>query len=198
VTDAQPAPLPRVRRDRQQVLAAACGLADASGLEATTLSAVARALGIRTPSLYRHVESHAALIEGIATTALSELADTLRAAAAGRSGPDAARAVAHAYRRYAHEHPGRYAATTALAAGAGHDAFRAAASSVLTVLQATLRAWELTDAEEIDVIRGFRAALHGFVTLERIGGFALTRPPDASFAVLVDTLVAGLGAAATR
>ena len=184
----------RARLDREQVLAAACRLADERGLEETTLSAVAREVGIRTPSLYRHVDSHAALVEGMATTALGELHAKLSDAAAGRSGPPALHAVASAYREYAHEHPGRYAATTSFAVRAGHDDFAVAAVAIVEVLRATLRHWDLDDDAIIDAIRGLRASLHGFVTLESTGGFGLDRSTDASFDALVHTLVAGLDA----
>lgn len=185
----------RARLDRQQVLRAACELADRDGLDATTLSALARELGIRTPSLYRHVESLAALVEGIATIALDELRAAMADAAAGRSGPEAVRAGAHAYRAYAQRHPGRYAATTAFAVRAGHDAFLHAATALVEILRATLRHWNLDDDRQVDAIRGLRAALHGFVEIERTGGFGMDRSPDASFDVLVTTIIAGLDAA---
>jgi AcrR family transcriptional regulator len=182
----------RPRLDRTAVIDAACQMADERGLPATTLTALAGELGIRTPSLYRHVDSLAALVEAIATRALDDLRGHLADAAAGRSGPDAVHAVATAYRRYAHEHPGRYEATTAFAVSQGHDAFRDAAAGILEVLSATLRHWHLGDDAEVDAIRGLRAALHGFVAIERAGGFAMDRSVDRSFAALVDSLIAGL------
>lgn len=198
MSDAPPqAPARRPRLNRAQVLRAAAELADREGLADTTLSALARELGIRTPSLYRHVDSLAALIEGIATIALEELHAAMSAAAAGRSGPDAVRASADAYRTYAMEHPGRYAATTAFAVRAGHDEFARAAAALVDVLRATLRHWSLDDDQQVDAIRGLRAALHGFVEIERTGGFGMQRAPDDSFATLTSTLVAGLDATAT-
>lgn len=182
----------RARLNREQVLAAGAELADEQGLEATTLAALAARVGIRTPSLYKHVDSHAALVEGIATAALADLHRELSTAVAGRSGPPAVHAAAAAYRAYAHAHPGRYAAATAVAARSTHEEFRAAATNVLVVLQAALRHWELTADDEVDAIRGLRATLHGFVTLERAGGFGLDRSPDASFEALIDSLIAGL------
>lgn len=194
-TATTPAPR-RARLNRGQVLQAAAELADRDGLDATTLSALARELGIRTPSLYRHVESLAALIEGIATIAVEELRAAMSDAAAGRSGPDAVRESARAYRAYATAHPGRYAATTAFAVQAGHDAFAQAAAALVDILRATLRHWALDDDRQVDAIRGMRAALHGFVEIERTGGFGMDRAPDASFEALLTTLVAGLDAAA--
>lgn len=184
----------RPRLNRGQVIDAACEMADADGLDATTLSALARRLEIRTPSLYRHVDSHSALVAAIAARGLDDLHARLSAAAAGRSGRAAVHAVAGAYRRYAHEHPGRYAATTAYDAIRAHKAGGPASEAILDVLSATLRQWELSDDARIDAIRGLRAAMHGFVALERSAGFAMDQPVDGSFTALVDALIAGLDA----
>ena len=50
---------------------------------------------------------------------------------------------------------------------------------------------ELADA--VHAIRGIRGALHGFVAVERMGGFALDVSVDESFERLVAALAAGLG-----
>ncbi|MBO9533978.1 MAG: WHG domain-containing protein [Solirubrobacteraceae bacterium] len=184
----------RARLNPEQVVQAACDMADAEGLEATTLSALARALGIQPPSLYRHIDSYGALIAAIAARGLEDLRERLSSAAAGRSGPTAVHAVADAYRAYAHEHPGRYAATTAFGTIRGHDAYGTAGQAILDVLSATLREWDLDDPARIDAIRGLRAALHGFVSLERSHGFAMDQSVDGSFTALVNALIAGLDA----
>ena len=67
-----------------------------------------------------------------------------------------------------------------------------AAARLLALLGAILRAWELDEQQTIDAIRVLRSGLHGFVALERGGGFALARDLDASFERLTDTLLAGL------
>ena len=46
----------------------------------------------------------------------------------------------------------------------------------------------------IDAIRGVRAALHGWVDLERRGGFGLPDDVEASFNALVELLISGLAA----
>jgi len=182
----------RQRLDTEQVLQAALALAD-EGLDQATFARLAQVLGVRAPSLYNHVNGRAALLRLITLRGLDDLADAIATAAAGRSGEDGVRAVAHAYRDYARAHPGAYEAT--LAAPDPADAeLRAAAERLLELLGAILRAWKLDDEQTIDAIRVLRSALHGFVALERGGGFALARDLDASFERLVDTVVAGLPA----
>ena len=55
-------PVARVPLDQEQVVNAAAELADAEGLDALTLTRVAKILGVRQPALYRHVESYQDLL----------------------------------------------------------------------------------------------------------------------------------------
>jgi AcrR family transcriptional regulator len=183
--------VPRRGLDTEQVLDAAVSLAD-EGLDQVTFARLAEILGVRAPSLYNHVNGRAALLRLIMLRGLGELADAIAAAAAGLAGGEALRASANAYRDYALAHPGSYEAT--LAAPAEHDReLQAAAERLLGLMASILRGWKLQRDDEIDAIRILRSALHGFVTLERRGGFAMSRDLDASFRALIDTLIDGLG-----
>jgi AcrR family transcriptional regulator len=185
----------RAGLDPERVVAVAAGIADAEGLEAVTLARVAADLAVKSPSLYNHVAGRAGLLRGVALAGLHDLAATLREAAIGRAGADALLATAEAYRRYVKEHPGRYAAGAVRAPAAGDAEHHAAATAVLDVMSGVLRAWSLSDEETIHALRGFRAAVHGFATLEVAGGFAIDVDVDASFARLVAALGAGFDAA---
>ena len=57
-----PAPLPL---SRQRVLACAVEIADRDGLEAASLRRVASELGVHVTSLYNHVPTKEALLDGI-------------------------------------------------------------------------------------------------------------------------------------
>jgi AcrR family transcriptional regulator len=190
--------VPRRGLDSEQVLQAAIALADDGGLEHVTFARLAGLVGVRAPSLYNHVNGRAALLRLITLRGLEQLTEAIAAAAAGLAGEDALRASGHAYRAYAHEHPGSYAAI--LGAPSETDTeLQAAAEGLIELLAAILRGWKLEGDDAIDAIRVVRSALHGFVTLERQGGFAMERDVDESFERLLDTLVAGLrGVAAQR
>ncbi len=179
---------PRRGLDAEQVTAAAVVIADSEGIEAVTLARVAAELGVRAPSLYNHVASREALLQDIARRSYAEVADALAGATVGVSGPEAVRAMAAAYRAYAHGAPGRYMAVQrrALKDEAG-------AAALVETLGGVLRAWKLEGDELIHAIRAIRAALHGFVTLELNDGFGLALDRDASFARLVEILITGLG-----
>lgn len=185
--------MPRAGLDRDQVVAAAADLADAEGLEAVTLARVAAALGVKSPSLYNHVDGRQGLVRGVAALGARQLTEATREAAVGRSGADALLAAAGAYRAFVIEHPGRYEAGAVAAPAPGDDELQAAADAMLDVLRGVLRAWSLAGAEEIHALRAFRAAVHGFASLEAAGGFGLDVDVDASFTRLMTALGAGLG-----
>ncbi len=184
--------MPRAGLTQARVVAEAAALADDVGFDRLTVAGVAARFGVRLPSLYKHVQGLDALRRLITTLAIRELADELRSAAVGKSGRDALRAVASRYRDYARRHPGRYAAT--LRAPDPDDAtLVAAAASVLEVVFAVLAGYGLTGDDAVDATRILRSALHGFVSLESVGGFGMPQDVDRSFA----RLVAGLDAAFT-
>jgi AcrR family transcriptional regulator len=176
-----------------QVLDAAVALADEHGLERVTFARLAETLGVRPPSLYNHVNGRAELLRLITLRALGELSDAIAAAAVGLSGADALRASARAYRSYALAHPGGYEAILGVPDVKDADLL-VAAGRLLELMAAIMRGWDLDGERMIDAIRTVRSALHGFVSLERHGGFAIDRDPDVSFEALIDMLAAGLGA----
>lgn len=177
---------------KDDVVQAAAEIADHSGLDALTLAAVAARLGVRSPSLYSHVDGVAGLERELALRVARELATALEAAADGRRGLDALRPVAAAYRRFAHEHPGRYAAAQrAVRPGEDDELYGALARAVAPVVRALEEAG-VEPADRIHLARAIRSALHGYVMLESAGGFGMPESVDESFRRLVELLVAGV------
>jgi AcrR family transcriptional regulator len=188
--------MPRAGLSTAAVVAAAAEIADAEGIDRLTLARVAAAAGVRTPSLYNHVESLDDVRRRVALLALRDLADTLRDAAVGRAGDDALAAMAGAYRAYARAHPGRYAATQR-APAEGDEEMRAAASGAVDVVLAILRGYGLEGDDAIHAARAVRSALHGFVALEAGGGFGMPVDLDESYTRTVATLARGIRDAPT-
>jgi AcrR family transcriptional regulator len=184
--------MPRVGLDSARVVEVAAGIADAEGLDAVTLARVAGELGVRSPSLYNHVDSRSDLLRAIAVLGVRELTAALREATVGRSGAEALAAAAHAYRAYARAHPGRYAATLA-APTRGDEEHRAAATEAVAVMLAVMRGWDLEGDDAVHAVRAFRSALHGFVAIEAADGFGMDVDVEVSFDRLLATLAEGMG-----
>jgi AcrR family transcriptional regulator len=171
----------------ERLTTTAAELADEIGFDHLTLSAVARRLGVKDPSLYAHIRNVGELKVRVALLALEELADAASAALAGRAGKDALVAFANAYRDYAKAHPGRYAA--AQFELDTETAFKSAAPRQSQMTRALLRDYNLPEPDETDAIRFLHGTFHGYVSLERAGGFRHTpRGADDSWAWTLDTI----------
>lgn len=190
--------MPRVGLDADAVVDAAARLADSEGLESVTLARLAAELGVRAPSLYAHVDGLDDLLRRLGARGSRELAEALGRAAAGRAGRDALGTVADAYRQYARSHPGSYAAAQRSREMSESEEARQAAGAAVDVVLAVLRGYDLDGDDAVHATRAIRAALHGFVLLEAVGGFAIDLAVDESFERLVEVLDAGLGAQAGR
>ncbi len=85
---------------------AAREILERDGPDAVSMRAIAARLGIRAPSLYKHLPDKEALEVALISDGLGEVADLFEAAADGADDP--LTAVAHAYRAWALGHPHLY------------------------------------------------------------------------------------------
>lgn len=158
----------------ERLIRAGAELADEAGFDQVTLSALARRFDVKVASLYSHLRNSQELKTGIALLALEELADRAADALAGRAGKDALTALANVYRDYAHEHPGRYAATRQPL-----DPATAAASAGVRharMTRALLRGYDLAEPDQTHAVRLLGSVFHGYVSLELAGGFSHSAP----------------------
>lgn len=173
------------------IVQAAAELADNLGLDRLTLSAVAEHLGVRTPSLYNHIEGLDRLKHDLSILGLTELDRRLQRAALGKAGDQALASMLHAYRRFAKDRPGVYEAT--LHAPLPDDEQRGlAAKGIIDTVLTVLEPYHLDFEDAIHVVRGFRAIGHGFATLEGADGFAMALSLEESYQRLIETFLLGL------
>lgn len=184
--------MPRAGLSPDLVVARAGELADRDGYDALTLASLADRLGVRVPSLYKHVANLADLQRRLRLAGLRELDAALRDATVGRAGTEALVALGGAYRRYAHQHPGHYAAgLRAPDPGDDEEVARVVARG-LELLLAVVAGYGLAGDDAVHAVRGVRAALHGFVALEQAGAFGMPQDVDTSFDHLLTVLDRGL------
>jgi AcrR family transcriptional regulator len=156
---------------RDEIIAVAGQLLDARGPEGLTMRAIAAELGIRAPSLYKHISEKHELEVALIIGDLEEQADAFAAAVAGAADPVGA--IATTYRSWALAHPHRYRLMTdqplpRRELPEGLEA-RAAAPLIAAVDGDTDRA------------RAAWAFAHGMVTLELADRFPLDADLDAAW-----------------
>ena len=108
---APPARSPRVR----ELIAAAHRLLEAEGPESLTMRRLAERVGIRAPSIYKHLDGKAAVEVGLVEDGLFVTGDALHRAVddPGPAGP--IHSLLAAYRSVASEHPNLYRLSTSSA-----------------------------------------------------------------------------------
>lgn len=179
----------RVRLNRRQVLDVAFGLADEVGLEALSMTLLARRLGVAVPSLYEHVRGLPDLLDAVAADAADALADVLSDALQGRSGDAALTAYAGSLRRWASSHPGLYPATMRPLT---NPELCRGQQRIGSSCAALLRGYGLAGAAATDAVRCVRSTLHGFITLEATGAFQAARDVDDSWNACMQALARAL------
>lgn len=162
-------------------------LVDRDGFEPLTMASLAKHLGIALPSLYAHVRSLEHLRQQISGLATAELGSRLSEAVEGRSREDALFALGRAYRAYAHEHPGRYVASFSPADISDPETLEAGMRCIRCIY-AVMRGYDIVEPAATDAARFLRSTLHGFVSIERVEGFAHPRSRDGSFEALLHGL----------
>ena len=184
--------MPRAGLTGVDVVASAAGLADEVGYGSLTMGLLADRLGVRPPSLYKHVDGLVDLQHRLVTLAMSEFGDVIRDAVQGQAGLDALTAMLTAARAYVTAHPGRYTATTGAGFDGPDDPLLVATTRVINTIGAVLRGYGVSDAEMNHAIRTIRCTLHGFAMLEASGGFQWDADPDESFDWMIRFIDRGL------
>ncbi|CAO5174106.1 Transcriptional regulator, TetR family [Frankia sp. AiPs1] len=179
-TAARPEP-PQFSARVLEILAAAGDVLEREGIEALTMRRIGEVLGIRAPSLYKHLAGKDALAAGIINTVLVDVGDLLHDAVDQTDGCDAVAVLVDAYRGFARGHPNLYRLCTAgrlpraeLSAGleqwAGEPFYRATGDPY--------RAQALW------------AATHGAVILELDGRYLPGSDLDRTYAAIVEAFAA--------
>jgi AcrR family transcriptional regulator len=183
--------LPRAGLTSAAVIERAAEILDRDGADGLNLAALAESLGVRVPSLYKHVDGLPGLHRGIMLQAKASFCNAITQAAVGRSRDQAITELAFAYRRWALEHPGQYPLTVR-AATPGDDEDIAVTAVFLEVVFNVLAGYDLRDNDAVDATRFLRSALHGFVAIETSGGFGLPVDLERSYVRLVESVVTAL------
>ncbi|MGV9663189.1 TetR/AcrR family transcriptional regulator [Nocardia niigatensis] len=190
--------MPRVGLSRTDVVAAGATLADEVGFGNLALGALAQRLGVRTPSLYKHIENLADLQHEIAALAMTEVDQRVRDAMHGLSGSAALAAFANAFRDYVVEHPGRYTATVGAKFSGPDDPLLQSGSRVLESMAAVLRGYGVSEDEMVHAQRTLRCLFHGFATLQTSDGFQWSNDAEDSFDWMIRFLDRGLSEIGSR
>jgi AcrR family transcriptional regulator len=173
---------------RDQVVDAAVAVLEEKGrVGDVALREVAARLGVRTQSLYAHVDGADGLRHALALRAHDALAEHLARAAKGKHGAEAIEAIVRGYHEFAMTRAGLYDASLR---PPGDDAdMIAVTAEVMRPLNAVLRGYGLDDAQTVHWYRVVFAGVHGFAILQRDGLFTYEGSPEESLGHMIEAFV---------
>lgn len=163
-----------------EIVTAGAAVLEEEGPPGLTMQAVAHRVGVRAPSLYRHVDGRDALIRLVAEAAVTTLAGRIDAAVPVDAPPqEALRGVAHALRAFGRERPAAFRLVFSPGAEATRPRPEVSARAVATVLRV---AGELAGTDRaLEAARTVTAWASGFVAMELADGFRMGGDVDAAF-----------------
>ena len=174
------------------IVAAGRRLLEQSGMDALTMRDVADAVGVRAPSLYKRVRSRSDLFRLILEDVADELTSTLDAAAGNGDPVTDLRAMAAAYRAFAHSNPVTYTLmfTPHAVLGGTERSVRSSATFLRVIAEVAGQAHALPAARMIV------AWAHGFITMELAGAFRLGGDLEQAWDFGLDRILAAVRAPA--
>lgn len=183
---------------KERVVEAAAQLIGETGTADFSMRALAETLGVRTASLYNHVQSMEALLQEVCAYALEQQRAAELAAIEGKTGAEAIAALAAASRCFAREHRQLYCLILSTAASGG-ESLGGAQQCIVEPFWEVLAHTALTEEEKLHWQRVLRAIVHGFVSQEDAGFFShLPADVEESFRVAVQCYIDGLTQAEKR
>jgi len=168
------------RTSLDAIVLAARDLLEADGLAGITMQAVAHRVGVRPPSLYKRVPSRDRLIQLVAETTLTELAERL-------DGATTAAELASLLREFGRRQPAAFQLVMTPEAGTpvADQSFRVALSAPILRVARDLAGDDLA----LEAARTLTAWSAGFITMELNGGFQLGGDIDRAWEFGVERIV---------
>lgn len=167
------------RTSLQQIIDAGRRILEAEGLEELTMARVAQVVGVRPPSLYKHVRDRGDLVRLIGNDAVEELATRLSKAAGSAKPRQDLVTMAHAFRAFAHDYPEAHS----LMWSRLPEQWRIDAELNVRASEPLLHAVaaQVGPDDALMAARTFVAWAQGFVSMELAGAFRLGGDVDAAF-----------------
>lgn len=178
--------------NKEMLVEAAKHLIEEQGYASFSMRLLADKLGVKTASLYTHIESMDALITEIGLSALKEQKNFQLSAIEGKHRDDAISSLAYACRQFAKEHRELYKLIMQMPIGS-NETLKNAAEAVTEPAMQVLSEYEISVEQKMHWQRVLRGITHGFISQEEYGYFS-HYPVDveSSYQLAIQCLLDGL------
>ena len=165
--------------DKKTIVEAAARIADIDGISKVNLTVIAKELGIKSPSLYKHFSGGIEeLNKELMLYGWHLLECEITKAAIGKAKDDAIIAICNTYRSFVLQHKGLFEAMQ------WYNMYQSKEH-----LEATKG---LTEEEKVHSVRVLRGFLQGFCSIESHNGYGNPIPLDDTFEFALKTILNGI------
>jgi AcrR family transcriptional regulator len=177
----------------QDVVQAAITCLDQEGELALGVNRVARALGVKPPAIYKHLDGNTGLRRAVVLEIWSNYLTDCQSQMTNITEPRTLfRVGAQATRNFAQRYPARYAVMMQYQMRPTDPEEAEIIQNSLHFFQQSLQLYKLSEDALIDVMRMVNAAIYGFINREQQELMTLNRSTDQSYEVMLDALIAAI------
>lgn len=178
---------------QEKIIACFRGLAEEMDVQQVTFQHLAKALDVKSPSLYNHFKNMRDVKTALTAKLLQELNDALRRSLVGKSGAEALRVYAQVYQSFAFANQAVYE----LLISVPHTNEEILLEGIYETNQIILQlfdAFDLTRKEKTHRSRELRSIIHGYLSLRLLGYFTkeATVSPEESYSWMINDFIATL------
>jgi AcrR family transcriptional regulator len=180
------------KTSREQIVAIGRELLEEGGPDAVTMQAVAERVGVRPPSLYKHVRDRDDLLADVVAATMAELTERIETAMGDGDPRRTVVEQARLMRRFAQERPHGYGLAFGAVPGLPVPDQEASLRSLRPLLDAVARL--VGEEHALDGARFVTAWANGFITMELGGAFHMGGDVGAAWEWGLERVVAALDA----
>lgn len=180
------------KTSRERIVAIGRELLEEGGPDAVTMQAVADRVGVRPPSLYKHVRDREDLLADVVAATMAEITERIEAAQAGDDPRRTIVEQARLMRRFAQERPHGYGLAFGAVPGVPAPDPAASLRTLRPLLDAVARL--VGEEHALDGARFVTAWANGFITMERMGALRMGGDVGAAWEWGLERVVAALEA----
>lgn len=178
--------------NKEIIIESAKEMIEKDGIQQFSMRKLAENLGVKTASLYTHIERMETLFTQIGLNALNDQKNCLMNAIGEKHGDAAIEAVAESYRQFATEHMELYRFIMQMPSGKD-EVLKEAASMTAEPFMKVLEDYRIPNNRKMHWQRILRGLLHGFISEEQAGYFShYPVPVHESYDIAVSCVITGL------
>ena len=181
----------RTKLDKSVILDTAARMADREGIANITLKSLAEKLGVKSPSLYKHISGLDELNKELMLYGWDLLEKEIIKAAIGKAKDDAVIALSYTYRNFVALHRGLFEAMQWYNMYQTDEHLQATEGLVSVIFQ-VLDAYDLHEEQKVHIVRMLRGFLQGFSAIESHNGFGNSLSMEDTFDFSLKIILNGI------